>query len=142
MGHLGGHGQRARRFYRASGSARNRIDPDTTAGIGVWPPALPGLIVSRYAHRTPSPDGARGYVSQGRREARLHLDCLEQRGRAVGTLLCGNHSMNEEAQIAKATNLRGDSASSNCYSKNTWETLVCRTPKSSRQSLARSAHES
>src|SRR5579863_7515526 len=100
MGRRGGHGQRARRFYRASGWARNRKDPDTTARIGVWPPALSGIVVSRYADRTPSPDGARGYLSQGRREARLHCDCLEQRRRTVGTLLGGNHSVNEEPQIA------------------------------------------
>ncbi len=32
-------------------------------------------------------------------QARLHCDCLEQRGRAVGTLLGGNHSMNARAGI-------------------------------------------
>jgi hypothetical protein len=105
MGRRGGHGQRARRFYRASGWARNRKDPDTTPRIGVWPSALPRIVISRYADRAPAPDGARGYVSQGRREARLHCDCLEQRGCAVGTLLGGNHRMNEEPQIATPLNL-------------------------------------
>ena len=101
MGHRSGYGQRTRRLYRASGWARNRKAPDTTTRIGVWPAALPGIVLSRYAHRTSSPDGARGYVSQGRRQARLHCDRLEQCGRTFGTLLGGNHSMNEEPQKAE-----------------------------------------
>ena len=63
-------------------------------------PLFQGLSFHDTPDRTPSPDGARGYVSQGRRQARLHRDCLEQCGRAFGTLLGGNHSMNEEPQIA------------------------------------------